>query len=136
MIKRVFALFLIGICMMNVSLLHAQERGDIDLRMEDPRESQTGGRSIDVAPSAYIESAFVTIDFPMFAESQVVIRDAESGTVVYSAPYDATLQVVVNLSSLPEGLYELHLYAFGKWWWKELLLKISQFPSLEKTSKI
>ena len=34
MIKRVFALFLIGMCMMNVSLLHAQERGDIDLRME------------------------------------------------------------------------------------------------------
>ena len=33
-IKRVFALFLIGMCMMNVSLLHAQERGDIDLRME------------------------------------------------------------------------------------------------------
>ena len=117
--KRVFALFLIGICMMNVSLLHAQKQGDIDLRTEDSHESQTGGRSIDVAPSAYIESAFVTIDFPMFAESQVVIRDAESGTVVYSAPYDATLQVVVNLSSLPEGLYELHLYAFGKWWWGE-----------------
>lgn len=46
---RVFALFFIGMCMMNVSLLHAQKQGDIDLRTEDSHESQTGGRSIDVA---------------------------------------------------------------------------------------
>ena len=51
--------------------------------------------------------------------SQVIVRDAETDAVVYSASYDATRQVVVNLSSLPEGNYELHVYAFGKWWWGE-----------------
>lgn len=70
-------------------------------------------------PITYIIDQCITIDFPVPTVSQVIIRDAESGTVVYSAPYDATRQVVVNLSSLPEGLYELHLYAFGKWWWGE-----------------
>ena len=121
--KRVFVLFVIVMCMMNVSFIHAQEQGDIDLRIEAPHESQTGGRSIDVAPSAYIEGAFVTIDYPMPTVSQVIIRDAETDAVVYSAPYDATRQVLINLSILPEGTYEIRLYAFGKWWWGEFELE-------------
>ena len=70
-------------------------------------------------PAAYIYDQCVTISYPMPTVSQVVIRDAETGAVVYSAPYDATRQVVIDLSSLPEGTYEIRLYAFGKWWWGE-----------------
>ena len=58
----------------------------------------------------------------IYTALQVIIRDAETGAVVYSAPYDATILVVVNLSSLPEGTYELSLYAFGKWWWGEFVI--------------
>ena len=83
----------------------------------DPNDG--GGRSIAVSPSAFQDGSSLTINFPMPTVSQVIVRDAETGAVVYSASYDATRQVVINLSSLPEGTYELHVYAFGKWWWGE-----------------
>ena len=82
-----------------------------------------GGRSLDVSPTAFIESQYITVNYPLSTVSEVVIRDADTGVVVYSAPYDATRQVVINLSSLPEGTYELRLYAFGKWWWGEFELE-------------
>ena len=53
----------------------------------------------------------------MHGSLHVIILDTETGDIVYSAPYDATRQVVINLSTLPEGSYTLRLYAFGKWWW-------------------
>ena len=74
-------------------------------------------------PAAYIYDQCVTISYPMPTVSQVVIRDADTDAVVYSAPYGATRQVIVDLSTLPEGTYELRLYAFGKWWWGEFELE-------------
>ena len=81
-----------------------------------------GDRSLNVSPTAFIEGEYITISYPLSTVSEVVIRDANTDAVVYSAPYDATRQVVVNLSSLPDGTYELHVYAFGKWWWGEFEL--------------
>ena len=96
----------------------AQSNIPLTTDIPDPEQDDTP-RSLIAEPVANLFGASLIIDFPVPTVSQVIIRDAESGTVVYSAPYDATRQVVVNLSSLPEGLYELHLYAFGKWWWGE-----------------
>ena len=79
-------------------------------------------RSLGVSPTALLEESTLTIRYPMSTTSQVIIRDTETGAVVYSAPYDATRQVVINLSSLSEGTYEIRLYAFGKWWWGEFEL--------------
>lgn len=92
----------------------------IKLTQENSNGTNDGGsRTISVEPTAVYDGSSVIINFPMYTTSQVVVRDAETGAVVYSASYDATRQVVVNLSSLPEGTYELHVYAFGKWWWGE-----------------
>ena len=89
------------------------------MRKEIPQTDSTRERSVLIVPEAYIVNNTITIDYQMSTVSQVIILNADTQAVVYSAPYDATRQVVVNLSSLPEGLYELHLYAFGKWWWGE-----------------
>lgn len=96
----------------------------IKLTQENSNGTNDGGsRTISVEPTAVYDGSSVIINFPMYTTSQVVVRDAETGAVVYSASYDATRQVVVNLSSLPEGTYELHVYAFGKWWWGEFELE-------------
>ena len=96
----------------------AQSNIPLTTDIPDPEQDDTP-RSLIAEPVANLFGASLIIDFPVPTVSQVIIRDAESGTVVYSAPYDTTRQVVVNLSSLPEGNYELHVYAFGKWWWGE-----------------
>ena len=114
--KLIFLLFLM---MVSNSVLFAQSGSDIPLRKEIPQTDSTRERSVLIVPEAYIVNNTITIDYQMSTVSQVIILNADTQAVVYSAPYDATRQVVVNLSSLPEDLYELHLYAFGKWWWGE-----------------
>ena len=97
---------------------------DVPLVLDDPNgPDKQVPRSINVAPTALLEESSLTIDYPMSTTSQVIIRDADTGAVVYSAPYDATRQVVINLSILPEGTYEIRLYAYGKWWWGEFELE-------------
>ena len=90
---------------------------------DDIEPNKEVSRSINISPTAFIDGQYITINYPLSTVSQVIIRDADTGAVVYSAPYDATRQVVINLSSLPEGTYELRIYAFGKWWWGEFELE-------------
>ncbi len=105
--------------MLSTGTIFAQEIV-IPLIYEDPVDPTTeNSRSLNLSPTASLDDCTLQINFPMYTTSQEVVRDAETGAVVYSASYDATRQVVVNLSSLPEGTYELHVYAFGKWWWGE-----------------
>ena len=114
--------FLVALFMMATSNMYAQT---IQIDPSQGNENGTSGgttRSLNVSFSAYLNGSMLTIDYPMPTVSQVIIRDAETDAVVYSAPYDATRQVLINLSSLPEGTYELRLYAFGKWWWGEFEL--------------
>ena len=109
--------FLMSFLLMAICSVNAQDVILVD--QSQGNDSGTSGgitRSLAVSPSAFQDGSSLIIDFPMPTVSQVIIRDAETGAVVYSASYDATRQVVVNLSSLPEGTYELHVYAFGKWW--------------------
>ena len=116
--------FLMSFLLMAICSVNAQDVILVD--QSQGNDSGTSGgitRSLAVSPSAFQDGSSLIIDFPMPTVSQVIIRDAETGAVVYSASYDATRQVVVNLSSLPEGTYELHVYACGKWWCGEFELE-------------
>lgn len=116
--------FLMSFLLMAICSVNAQDVILVD--QSQGNDSGTSGgitRSLAVSPSAFQDGSSLIIDFPMPTVSQVIIRDAETGAVVYSASYDATRQVVVNLSSLPEGNYDLHVYAFGKWWCGEFELE-------------
>ena len=115
------SLFLLLLISMAVSATAQKPLTLIELTQEET-DTVPDGRSVIVEPAAYVGGQCVAISYPMSTVSQVIILNAATQAVVYSAPYDATRQVVVNLSSLPEGLYELHLYAFDKWWWGEFEL--------------
>ena len=122
--KLKFAVYFIGVLSLCVLPATAQDRTDIPICNDGTSSSSSmGGRSLDASPTAFIEGQYITVFYPLSTVSQVIIRDAETGAVVYSAPYDATRQLVINLSSLPEGTYELRLYVFGKWWWGEFELE-------------
>ena len=117
------AVFFIGVLSLCVQSALAQERTEIIIvNGQGMPLNDSGDRSANVSPTAFIESQYITVNYPLSTVSEVVIRDADTDAVVYSAPYGATRQVIVDLSSLPEGTYELRLYAFGKWWWGEFEL--------------
>lgn len=113
-----FAMFLLS-----SSMIFANPTS-VPLAPENPNGLENdGSRSVNAIPEASLELHTMSVTFPMSTTSQVIIRDAETGAVVYSAPYDATRQLLVDLSTLPEGTYELRLYAFAKWWWGEFELE-------------
>ena len=114
----------LGMLLLSIGTICAQAT-NVPLGAENPQDPTGGKRSILVEPEVTLDGTIITINYPLSTTSQVIIRDADTGTVVYSAPYDATRQVVINLSSLPEGTYELRLYAFGKWWWGEFTIEIN-----------
>ena len=113
-LKLIFAVLLL-----TSSTIFAQEIYLPFVPDDDLEPNKEVSRSINISPTAFIDGQYITINYPMSTTSQVIIRDAETDAVVYSAPYDATRQVLINLSILPEGTYEIRLYAFGKWWWGE-----------------
>ena len=127
MVTKIRFLLVLLLIMLSNSSLFAQAWSDIPLRKEMPQNDSIAGRSSFFVPEAYIIESTITINYPILTMSQVIVRDAETGAVVYSASYDATRQVIVNLSSLPEGLYELHLYAFGKRWWGEFEIQTEDY---------
>ena len=111
----------ISFILLSFGMLFAQD--NILVFPENPIDNNNEtDRSVIVVPIVFQTGQSVTIDYPMPTVSQVIIRDADTGAVVYSAPYNATRQVLINLSSLSEGTYEIHLYAYGKWWWGEFEL--------------
>ena len=120
--KALLFLSLFGLLATTSFAVNDPDRVNIELSTEHPQTGSMGGRSLDVSPTAFIESQYIAVNYPLSTVSEVVIRDADTGAVVYSAPYDATRQVLINLSILPEGTYEICLYAFGKWWWGEFEL--------------
>ena len=87
----------------------------------DPNDGQH--RSAVSSPYAMLYGEQLQIRFPQETESVIVISDIITNVMYYSAPYGATRQVIVDLSTLPEGTYEIRLYAFGKWWWGEFELE-------------
>lgn len=80
-------------------------------------------RSVVAEPVAYMTDQCIIINYPLSSTSKVIICDAGTGVAVFSNSYDATRQVIVDLSTLPAGTYELCLYACGKWWWGEFELE-------------
>lgn len=115
-------LFAFAVLLMSSSTIFA-DPADVPLVPENPNGIKNdGSRSMNAIPTASLDEPTLTVSFPMSTTSQVAILDAETDAVVYSAPYDATRQVEINLSSLSEGSYTLRVYAFGKWWVGEFML--------------
>lgn len=91
---------------------------DIPLKDEDDPIQSLGGKSSLVEPTALSDGAELTLSYPLSTESQVILIDQSTQTTVYSKTFAASRSVIIDLAEegLEEGTYELHVYAFGKWW--------------------
>ena len=81
------------------------------------------GRSPVLEPIAMMDDGILTLEYPSPTTSEVVVTSVPAGTVVYTAQFNATTQVQINLASLPAGTYLLEVYAFDKWWWGEFVIE-------------
>lgn len=114
-IKHIFALFSL---LFLPCYLYAE---DISLEIEDDDPAELGAKSLSAMPSVMLENAELFLSYPLPTESQVILIDQSTQTTVYSETFAASRSIVIDLAEegLEEGTYELHVYAFGKWWWGE-----------------
>lgn len=84
---------------------------------------EDGGRGLEEAVSAYLETNLLTISLTSVSSLQVVVVDKQTEMTVYSNTWNTTSGQVIDLSALPANEYELSIYAFGKWWWGEFVLE-------------
>lgn len=91
---------------------------------EDGKAEDPNLRSLFMEPSVTLDSSLLTISYPLSTESVVVIVDQCTQAPVYSNSFIATRSLFVDLAAegLEEGLYQLRVYAFGKWWIGEFVL--------------
>lgn len=116
-------LFLLGVCVMNVSTIFAQNNQEIILLSGSTIGEPDGGRSLEeYVPTAYLSGTTVTIEFPTSVASQVFICNVDDINWTYAAQYAANTLITIDLSAYLAGTYEICVYAYGKQWWGEFEL--------------
>ncbi len=110
----------IGMLLLPSTLMFADEI-EVQLSIQKEDQSSTGGRSLQVDPTATLDGTEFTLSYPLPTESQVMLIDQSTQTTVYSETFAASRSVIIDLAEegLGEGTYMLRIYAFGKWWWGE-----------------
>ena len=114
-----------SILLMTTGSLWAQNPKDIPVILT-PSDSVDSPRSIILCPTATLNGAELTFNFPEATASQVILMDENNNCqVVYSESFASTTEVVVDLEDegIGEGSYRLWLFAFGKWWWGEFVIE-------------
>lgn len=67
-------------------------------------------RSISILPVAIVDNTIVSIDLPAFAPTvTTIIKDAETGEVVYSSTDCDVNKLVIDLAGEKEGKYILEI---------------------------
>ena len=102
---------------------------NVPLITENVPPHPIGDRSLWAIPTAVQETSLITISFPLSTISGVQVIDKCSDEMVYSEEFAASRSVVIDLAEegLEEGTYELHVYAFGKWWWGEFEIQTEDY---------
>lgn len=101
---------------------NAFSQANVELKISYPDEPSPGRSSV-VVPFANIYHQVLQVDFPLSTSSEIIIINEQSDEIVYYEQYDISRQVLVDLTTLADGIYTLRVYAFGKWWWGEFELE-------------
>lgn len=99
-------------------------KDDIDLDYNNPptNTEHKKPRSIIIPVVASLDSDKLVILFDEFVSSRVMIEDTIQNSVIIDQTYPASSSVQVDLSTLPSGIYSLHIYAYDCWWLGEFEL--------------
>ncbi len=113
-----------SLLLMATGSVWAQKPKDIPVIIT-PSDSVDSPRSIILCPTATLNGAELTFNFPEATVSQVIISDQNTNAILYSESFASTTEVVVDLEDegIGEGSYTLWLFAFGKWWWGEFVIE-------------
>ena len=91
---------------------------DNEIDLHKKGESQTGSRNITAEYiSAYISNkTLLYITYNDVIPSRITLREPSSNNIVWDYENPANNSIMVNLESLPNGIYIIEIYAFDQCW--------------------
>lgn len=108
--KTKFVLLLLLILLLQVNIPSFAREMKNARQIELSARTRVQHRSIPVFPIAIVDNTIVSIDLPAVAPTvTIIIKDAETGEVVYSSTDCDVNKLVINLAGEKEGKYTLEI---------------------------
>lgn len=108
--KTKFVLFLLLTLLFQVNIPSSAREMKSARRIALSAKSKAQHRSISILPVAIVDNTIVSIDLPTVAPTvTTIIKDAETGEVVYSSTDCDVNKLVIDLAGEKEGKYTLEI---------------------------
>lgn len=107
------------LCMlMTVSFCFAQDRDEIKmLLIESEQQNDLGHNpvlnSLMEDPCAFLHQSWLSVSMPESREAVVSIQNQQNGRIVYQQTYFHTQGMMIDLSGVPAGTYQLRIEMDG-----------------------
>ena len=103
--------------LMGVSFSLAQSRDEIEMMKEVTQQGDFGHNpvlnSLTEEPRAFLHQPWLSVSMPESKEAVVSIQNQENGRIVYRQTYFYTQGMMIDLSGMPAGTYQLRIEIDG-----------------------
>ena len=100
--------------LMSISFCFAQSKDEIEM-MKDI--SQQGGSAVPSSlteePRAFLHQPWLSVSMPESKEAVVSVQNQQDGRIVYRQTYFHTQGMMIDLSGVPAGTYQLRIEIDG-----------------------
>ena len=102
--------------LMSISFSFAQGKSEIEMQKEvyqDDKESQPVLNSVTEQPRAFLAQPWLSVSMPESQEAVVSVQNHLNGRIVYQQTYFHTQGMMIDLSGVPAGTYQLRIEIDG-----------------------
>ena len=102
---------------MSISFSFAQGKAEIEIRKDIYQIGDQGSKpvpsSLTEEPRAFLHQPWLSVSIPESKEAVVSVQNQLNGRIVYHQTYFHTQGMMINLSGVPAGTYQLRIEMDG-----------------------
>ncbi len=103
--------------LMSISFSFAQGKAEIEIRKDIYQTGDQGSKpvpnSLTEEPRAFLHQPWLSVSIPESKEAVVSVQNQLNGRIVYHQTYFHTQGMMINLSGVPAGTYQLRIEMDG-----------------------
>ena len=103
--------------LMSISFSFAQGKAEIEIRKDIYQIGDQGSKpvpsSLTEEPRAFLHQPWLSVSIPESKEAVVSVQNQLNGRIVYHQTYFHTQGMMINLSGVPAGTYQLRIEMDG-----------------------
>ena len=103
--------------LMSISFSFAQGKAEIEIRKDIYQTGDQGSKpvpsSLSEEPRAFLHQPWLSVSMPESREAVVSVQNQLNGRIVYQQTYFHTQGMMIDLSGVPAGTYQLRIEMDG-----------------------